>query len=266
MFSVVIPLWNKRHTVAATVAGALAQTWGGFELIVVDDGSTDGSMAMLDRFDDPRIRRIGQANSGPGAARNRGMAAARHDWIAFLDADDLWLPDHLAELDRIRLRYPDAGLIGSSFDVRLRDARRPVAQPRQVRIERVDYLERVGRGEVLFHTSSAAISRRTYQALGGFCDAPVGQDIEYWTRIGLDRPMAVSNRVTSIYVSGTGGITDTLRSPCRGRELREAGDIAPGIAKRPPVVEREVAQDGSLGRDHRRNHRREPDPVDEHEE
>jgi len=109
MFSIVVPLWNKRHTVAATLASALAQTWRDFELIIVDDGSTDGGMEETARFDDPRIRRLRQENKGPGAARNAAIRAARHDWFAFLDADDLWLPDHLAELDRIRRRCPDAG-------------------------------------------------------------------------------------------------------------------------------------------------------------
>src|SRR5690242_1528127 len=102
MFSVVIPLWNKRPWIAATLASALAQSWRDFEMIVVDDGSTDGSMEEVARFDDPRIRRLSQARQGPGAARNTAIRAARHDWFAFLDADDLWLPDHLEELNRIR--------------------------------------------------------------------------------------------------------------------------------------------------------------------
>src|ERR1051325_11534551 len=115
MFSVVVPLWNNRATVRETVASALAQHFADFELIVVDDGSTDGSVETLAGMDDPRLRIVRQANAGPGPARNAGIAAARADWIAFLDADDLWLPDHLAELDRVRTRFPDAGLIGTAY-------------------------------------------------------------------------------------------------------------------------------------------------------
>ena len=117
MFSVVIPLWNKRHTVAFSVASALRQSYGELELIIVDDGSTDGSREALGGFSDPRIRLIGQPRLGPGGARNTGIRAARGDWIAFLDADDVWLPNHLAELDRIRAAYPDAALIGTAFGV-----------------------------------------------------------------------------------------------------------------------------------------------------
>jgi|GEM_PF-1100331 len=230
MFSIVMPVWNKRPYLAATVASALAQSWRDFELIVVDDGSTDGGMAALARFDDPRIRCLAQPNRGPGAARNTGMGAARHDWIAFLDADDLWMPDHLAELDRVRASFPDAGLIASSFlCTDLKGGYRMPHRP-PGRIEAVDYFDRVGAGEAPFGTSSAAIPKSSFARLGGFCDAPIGQDVEYWVRIALERPIAVSSRITTVYQLGTGGIGDTLRSACLGRELRHAADIGPHMA------------------------------------
>jgi glycosyltransferase involved in cell wall biosynthesis len=225
MFSVVVPLWNKRHTVEATIASALAQTWSDFELIVVDDGSTDGGMALLDRFDDRRIRRIIQSNAGPGGARNAGLRVARGEWIAFLDADDIWLPDHLAELARVRSRHPDSGLIAASFLCKPEPQAWFTPASGHDRIEVVDYLERA----MLFTTSSVAISKDTYRSLGGFTDAPIGQDIEYWARIALQRPIAVSSRVTTYYLLGTGGISETLRSPCFGRAVHRAADIAPCV-------------------------------------
>ncbi|HYN45479.1 MAG TPA: glycosyltransferase family A protein [Allosphingosinicella sp.] len=230
MFSIVIPLWNKRHLVESTVASVLAQTWRDFELVIVDDGSTDGGMAALDRFDDLRIRRIAQPNAGPGAARNAGIEAARHQWIAFLDADDLWLPGHLDELDRVRARFPGAGLIGSSCLRTDREGGYRLPGPESGRIEAVDYFERAELGAALFSASSAAIPKSSYAALGGFGGALMGQDVEYWARIALARPIAVSSRVTAIYRLGTGGIGDTVRSFCLGRELRQAGDIAPCVA------------------------------------
>lgn len=229
MFSVVIPLWNKRHTVAATLAGAMAQTWRDFELILVDDGSTDGGMAETLRFDDPRIRRLTQANAGPGAARNSGIRAARGEWIAFLDADDIWFPDHLAELDRVRRRFPDAGLIGTTVLRSDRQGRYRTPARSEGRIESVNFFDLVNQGRWPVTTSSAAIPRRTFEALGGFGDAPCGQDIEFWTRIALDRPIAVSSRATAVYILGTGGICDTVLSPCLGRELRHWGDICPSM-------------------------------------
>ena len=230
MFSVVVPLWNKRPWIAATLASALAQTWRDFELVIVDDGSSDGSMEEIARFDDSRIRRLRQANRGPGAARNAAIRAARHDWFAFLDADDLWLPGHLEELDRIRRRFPDAGLIGTKILHCDRHGRYCLPPKGEDRIERVDFFDSQATGSWPATTSSIAIPRRTWEAIGAFSDAPCGQDNEYWARIALELPVVVSRRATAVYVPGTGGICDTVRSPCLGRELRHWGDIGPALA------------------------------------
>ncbi|MEA3043730.1 MAG: hypothetical protein QOH47_1568 [Sphingomonadales bacterium] len=230
MFSVVIPLWNKRQAIASTVASVLGQTWRDFELIVVDDGSTDGSMDALRHVEDPRLRRIAQANAGPGAARNRGIEEARHDWIAFLDADDIWSPDHLAELGRVRLAHPHAGLIGTSYVVRNPAEAHDLPRKNEGRIEIVDYFTRAARGDRVFCASSAAIPRRTYDELGGFDDSPAGQDSVYWARIALDRPVAVSSKVTAVYRHGSDGLSVKAAAVVRGAELRHARDLGAVIA------------------------------------
>lgn len=116
-FSVVIPVHNKVRHVAATVASALAQTYSPHEVIVIDDASTDGSSDILSRLDDPRIVKLRRDVPGPGgyAARNLGIEAAHGDWIAFLDADDLWEPDHLAGLAEAIVRHPAAGCAATRF-------------------------------------------------------------------------------------------------------------------------------------------------------
>lgn len=93
--SVIVPLYNKIAWVERTLRSIAAQTFGDFEVIVVDDGSTDGSPAVVEAFPDARFRLITQANAGPGAARNRGIAEARAGLVAFLDADDAWRPEYL---------------------------------------------------------------------------------------------------------------------------------------------------------------------------
>jgi len=230
MFSIVMPLWNKRHVLADTVASVLGQSWAGFELVVVDDGSTDGSADLIASFSDSRIRILTQANAGPGPARNAGIEAARHDWIAFLDADDIWSPDHLAELDRIRRQFPQAGLIGTAFVRRGRDDPDPPAGPDPPAIALIDYFEREASGAPILCASTAAIPRTTYALLGGFGAGMDGQDSEYWARIALERPVATSSRVTAIYRLGTGGMTDQALYASRHGPLRELSDLGPVMA------------------------------------
>lgn len=95
--SVIVPLYNKAPYVRRTLDSISQQTFSDFEVIVVDDGSTDHGPEIVRAFDDERVRLITQANLGPGAARNRALDEARGDLIAFLDADDEWLPDYLAD-------------------------------------------------------------------------------------------------------------------------------------------------------------------------
>ena len=96
--SVVIPLYNKQNCIRETLRSVLNQSYTDFEVLVVDDGSTDGSLEVVREFSDKRLRIIEKPNSGVSATRNAGIAAAANEWIAFLDADDIWTSFHLETL------------------------------------------------------------------------------------------------------------------------------------------------------------------------
>jgi glycosyltransferase involved in cell wall biosynthesis len=113
--SVIIPCYNAAPWIARTIASVLAQTAHSAEIIAVDDGSTDGTAEILASFGD-RIRVITQLNRGQGAARNAGARAAQSPWLAFLDADDLYLPDALARYDELHRQFPEATVLFADFE------------------------------------------------------------------------------------------------------------------------------------------------------
>ena len=98
MFSIIIPLYNKELSVKKTIYSVINQSFRDFEVIIVNDGSTDNSVKVIETIDDARIRVIHQVNQGVSAARNYGIQEAKNQWISFLDADDLWEVGHLLEI------------------------------------------------------------------------------------------------------------------------------------------------------------------------
>jgi glycosyltransferase involved in cell wall biosynthesis len=113
--SIIMPLYNKAAHVRRAVESVLAQTHADFELIIIDDGSTDGGCDVIRRFADPRIRLIVQANAGASAARNRAIQEARYDLVAFLDADDEWHEDFLETVLKLRKKFPEAAVWGTAY-------------------------------------------------------------------------------------------------------------------------------------------------------
>jgi glycosyltransferase involved in cell wall biosynthesis len=246
MFDIAMPLYNKAEFVGQAIEGVLGQTFSDWRLFVVDDGSTDGGAAVADSFRDPRIRVLRQANAGPGVSRNTAIAAGSADWVALLDADDLWRPDHLAELASLR-RVADAVLIGTAFqrwDGRAPARRREGAASRRL----IRYFDEVARGRLPFFTSSAAFSRAAMAAVGPFQPASVGEDTDLWARLALHGPVAASSKQTVLYRVGTGGLTEQyVGGGTKDADEMELEDIALPVAtmvRRLPHIE-----DAALRRD-----------------
>jgi glycosyltransferase involved in cell wall biosynthesis len=219
-FSVIIPLFNKRAYFARTLDGLLRQDFADFEAVIVDDGSVDGSAELVDAHPDPRIRVFRQANAGPGPARNTAARHARGEWLALLDADDLWAPDHLSTLDRIIRTVPDVGFI-STKALWITAARLDPAMvlPRRGTIRRMEYFK--DRGEVWGTASSVAVRRAPFLATGGFGSFCPGEDMDLYARLALEVPFAVCDDATAIYLRGNDGIMDRGERAQRG--VRETG-------------------------------------------
>lgn len=215
--SVVIPLYNKRDFIAETVHSVLNQTHAEFELIVIDDGSTDGGAAALATITDHRLRIIRQSNVGVAKARNRGLAEASSDWIALLDADDRWAPDHLASTVEIIQAYPDAGIVAMSVQEAFDRKHVFPSQTGPLEPRKIDYFAEAAANILVVHTSATTLRRAAALEIGGFRDLRPGQDIDCWARIALDWPVATSHRRTVIYQRETGGAMEIWRKFKRSR-------------------------------------------------
>lgn len=186
LVSVVIPAYNCEDYVAEAIDSVLAQTYGNFEIIVVNDASTDGTAAVLGRYEREegiRVMTHGH-NKGLAAARNTGIRAARGEWITFLDADDVWRPEKIQyHLDILR-RHPDLVFI-SNDGMRFRDGEVPrfPPLPKSPRLRRVGWKELLlGRGP--FSGSNATVKRECLEEVGLFDERlRAAEDRDMWIRI-----------------------------------------------------------------------------------
>lgn len=191
--SVVIPLYNKGLYIQRAIKSVLNQTYKNFELIVVDDGSTDGGDQIVEGLADPRIRLIRQENGGVSAARNRGIAEAKAELVAFLDADDEWLPEKLQLQFDFLERYPDIKWTAGAF-IQYRDDK-PVA-PESAFFSEWFEDEYVVKDALLplsvgrcFWVVTTMIRKQVFKEVGCFDTAlRVGEEINLWMRIAKKYP------------------------------------------------------------------------------
>ncbi|WP_415060983.1 glycosyltransferase family 2 protein [Flavobacterium sp.] len=115
IFSIIIPLYNKEKAIEKTLKSVFHQSFTDYEVLVINDGSTDKSEEKVKRFSDERLRLISTENKGVSQARNLGINEAKGKLIAFLDADDYWFPNHLEKLVELHQKFPEAGLLATNY-------------------------------------------------------------------------------------------------------------------------------------------------------
>jgi glycosyltransferase involved in cell wall biosynthesis len=210
LISVIVPLHNAAEYISRSIGSVLTQTYPHFELIVVDDGSTDGGGDIAENPKDSRIRLIRQNNLGVSAARNLGITEARGEYIAFLDADDKWDPIFLEVIVGLVDSYPEAGLYSTGFrmvyskgadvEVTMRDSHNETDQLVH------DYFWKAA-DDAFIHTSGVVIPHYVFAEIGMFTvGVKHGEDLEMWARIALHYPIAYDSRVLfCFYQSGPSG-------------------------------------------------------------
>ena len=207
--TVVIPLYNKAPYIRRTIDSVLSQSFTDFELVVVDDGSTDGSADIVRAYTDSRVRLLQQSNAGVAAARNRGSGVARNEYVAFLDADDEWETTFLETVAAMVHRYPDAGLYATAYDVISTRKRRrvlvaglPASHDWAGVIEDYFHVATLSK-EPLVCSSSVCIRKTALTGIGGFpCGISFGEDVATWARLAMRGQVAYSAKSCALYHRG----------------------------------------------------------------
>ena len=203
MISVVIPLYNKEKSIALTIDCLKHQTMQDFEIVIIDDGSTDASYAnaVTAINGDERFLVVRQSNKGVSAARNNGVQLAKYDYVAFLDADDIWSSQYLEVLSKLIVDYPNAGIYGMGW----KHIHRPEDVIDEENIMECDFF----RGNIVsywnspfvYTSSSVALRKSLIMSLKGFDERmSYGEDIDMWFRAILCSQAVYDSRVLAFYV------------------------------------------------------------------
>ena len=211
MFSVIIPLYNKRNAIVATLQSVLAQTFQNFEIVVVDDGSTDNSAQVVEEFFEKhpslrggdRGRLLRKENGGVCSARNRGIQEAKYDYIALLDGDDLWDEHYLEEQVKLIQDFPEAKMWGINFAEMSNGElirKLPTGLLEGYRGYVENYFQIPGRISDLYCSSSVVIQKEAFDKVGYFDERiRYSEDLDMWYRIILHYPVVFYDRYMAFY-------------------------------------------------------------------
>jgi glycosyltransferase involved in cell wall biosynthesis len=249
-FSVVIPLYNKGPHVKRALDSVMSQTIQDFEVIVVDGGSNDHGSIIVESFTriDSRVRLVQQVDTGVSTgvseARNQGICESKSALIAFLDADDEWLPNYLETILRLRKIYPFAGIYATSLKTEFIDnllmkvdeeLRKLVYKEGLI----LNYFKVCQSKRTLFTTSSVTVPKKVFSEIGGFQSGFWwGEDIDMWGRIALKYPIAYSSQVCAIYYHNVVNSASKRMKPVEihpfvktGKETLKLGGVSDEVIK-----------------------------------
>ena len=216
MFSVIIPLYNKAAYIERAIQSVLSQTFQEFELIVVDDGSTDDSLPPKGGSTVERLGKLGfsspplggwgvfqQQNQGVSTARNNGVKLSKYDYIAFLDADDTWESTYLEEMNSLIAAYPKAGIYGSSYFIVKNGKKRiaPIGVEQNFDRGLINYCQVYSKSLCMpLWTGATILKKSIFEEEHGFKPRlKLGEDFDLWIRVATKHPVAFLNKPLANY-------------------------------------------------------------------
>ena len=201
-YSIIIPLYNKGDYIVNTVQSVLQQSFSDFELIVVNDGSTDNGPELLKEIEDARLTLINKENGGVSSARNLGIAKASGEWITFMDADDIMYPFALETYENVIQNHPNYDVIVAATD----QSQKKYPSTNEIRIiEDYDYENAASyakHGFSLVNTDCICIRRTLLDKVGYFNEEYThGEDQDLWKRLSEASPFVKIDKAVAFYVT-----------------------------------------------------------------
>lgn len=200
-FSIIIPLYNKQNFITRAVNSVLSQSYINFELIIVNDGSTDNSFDLVSSIIDHRIKIINKVNGGVSSARNLGIDNASNEWICFLDADDYWLPNHLEEILYLLKKYPEAKIYSTLTQEKSRKGLSIAPNGFPDNFE--GYIENYfhfAKSATVFNSSSVCINKHALITIDKFdTNLSHGEDLDVWFKLLINYKGVIKTLPTVVY-------------------------------------------------------------------
>lgn len=212
VFSIIIPLYNKEKYISRAVNSALNQSFKKFEIIIVNDGSTDNSSSVIAKIKDPRVRIINQKNLGASNARNNGIKKAKAPYIAFLDADDEYLPDFLSNIYELMQKYKKYSFFATAYKRISSDSVKECYYgTKKISIVENFIAKMAKTGKIFIHISSVVIKKTVFDDIGVFFTrskknyggATIFEDIDLWIRISCKYNIVFLNKIETVYYTNT---------------------------------------------------------------
>lgn len=201
MFSVVIPLYNKELSIQDTISSVIDQTFQNFEIIVVNDGSTDGSAERVRHINDNRIRLYDKINGGVSSARNFGIIKAKYNWIAFLDGDDLWDPNYLMQVNNRINQASEAIVITTAYAKKNRDGAIVNRFIPNIKERTFDYFKLINEFGGNISCSAICVDKKTLLSVGMFNEKLThGEDSDLWEKLARITKFHFIKEVLSYYI------------------------------------------------------------------